>query len=210
LIGKRSDVASPNVGGPTRDSWSLKSDLDVITAIAEQNQEAFEQLVHRYAEWLGLVVLRLGGNVLGPSDIEEAVADTFVAAWALAKSYSAARGSARAWLMQLARFRVLEARRKRWRARRETTLDPSAAADLADTLSDPAQDAVRQLTAQEWGPKSMAELSSLDQQIIWRRVVEEQSPTEIAVALYLTPNVVRVRLFRSLRKLRQVLERSSS
>jgi RNA polymerase sigma factor (sigma-70 family) len=138
-------------------------------------------------------------RVAAPEDAADVVAETFLIAWRRCDSVPT-DGEARLWLYGVAR-RVLanhargEGRRSRLAERLRTELAlQGAAGDPADEVVP-----VRAVRA------ALAELDEPDREVLQLTVWEQLAPREIAVALGLSPQVVRTRLSRARRRLREHL-----
>ena len=82
-------------------------DSDLITRAQAGDEEAFRHLVDRHQRELEVHCYRILGS---PQDAEEAVQDTFLAAWHGITDF-AARASVRTWLFKIATNRCLDALR---------------------------------------------------------------------------------------------------
>jgi len=133
-----------------------------------------------------------------PEDAADAVSETFLVAWRRSEEVPAG-GDARPWLYGVAR-RVL-ANQHRTRHRRDR-LGERLRGELTrqvvpDQVADGAEvDAVR---------AAMERLGELDREVLRLSVWEQLEPREIAVALDLSPEVVRTRLSRARARLRTEL-----
>jgi RNA polymerase sigma-70 factor (ECF subfamily) len=97
----------------TRDSSSLAapaaaSDADLLRAISEGSESAFEELRHRYRR----AVERTCRQVVG-GELEDCAQEVFVRIWRKASLYDRGRGSAPAWLLTVARRTALNVRQRR-------------------------------------------------------------------------------------------------
>ncbi len=138
-------------------------------------------------------------RVPAPEDAADVVAETFLIAWRRCGEVPA-DDEARLWLYGVAR-RVLanhlrgEGRRSRLGDRLRTELSHQV------VVSDPAEEVVQVRTVRA----AMAELDRADREILELAAWEQLAPREIAVALGLSPEVVRTRLSRARRRLRERL-----
>jgi RNA polymerase sigma factor (sigma-70 family) len=164
---------------------------------ALQPGDRFRSLyTEHYAAILGYALRR----VPAPEDAAEVVAETFLIAWRRSSEVPV-DGEARLWLYGVAR-RVLanhvrsEERRSRLGARLRT--------ELADRFSapDPADEVVEVRAVRV----AMARLDRADREVLELTAWEHLSPGEIAVALGLSPEVVRTRLSRARVRLRRYLD----
>jgi RNA polymerase sigma-70 factor, ECF subfamily len=87
---------------------SATSDAELVRAIGEGSEPAFEELRHRYRR----AVERACRSIVG-GDHEDRAQEVFVRIWRKAELYDRARGSAPAWLLTLARRTALNFRQRR-------------------------------------------------------------------------------------------------
>jgi RNA polymerase sigma factor (sigma-70 family) len=175
-------------------------DAALVAAIADGDDAAFGLLYRRYLPLVVRWCLRETGNREVAADLS---AEVFAAALTAARRYRPERGSAAAWLLGIARNKLLESRRRMRvedSARRRLRLEPVPLSD-ADL-------------------ERVEELASLDEAILARvhglpaplrgalaeRVLEERPYQEIAAQLHCSESVVRQRVSRALKTLRSQLE----
>jgi RNA polymerase sigma factor (sigma-70 family) len=106
------------------------SDEDLMGQLAAGRQEALGPLHDRYAA----MVCGLAARSLDRAAAEEISQDVFLAVWRHAAAFDPTRGSFRAWVVRIARTRVLNELRRR--GRRPRTASSSDTGD--DQFSDPA------------------------------------------------------------------------
>jgi RNA polymerase sigma-70 factor (ECF subfamily) len=114
------------------------TDEQLLQEIASGNEEPIGTLYQRYAP----IVFGMAAQALGKSTAEEIVQDVFVSVWRGAASFDPKKGAARAWLLQIAHYRI--ANELRGRSRRPRTVeDPEGeeAARLPDPSPDQAEEA---------------------------------------------------------------------
>jgi RNA polymerase sigma-70 factor (ECF subfamily) len=87
------------------------SDEELMGQLAAGRQEALGPLHGRYAT----LVFNLAARTLDRATADEVVQDVFVAVWRKAGTFDPARGSFRAWVLQIAHFRVINELRQRGR-----------------------------------------------------------------------------------------------
>ena len=100
---------------------SAASDADLLRAIGEGSEPAFEELRHRYRG----AVERACRSIVG-GELEDCAQEVFVRIWRKASLYDRGRGSAAAWLLTLARRTALNFRRRREVPLSEEPVDESA------------------------------------------------------------------------------------
>jgi RNA polymerase sigma factor (sigma-70 family) len=87
---------------------SAASDAELLRAIGEGSEPAFEELRHRYRR----AVERACRAIVG-GELEDCAQEVFVRIWRKASLYDRGRGSAPAWLLMLARRTALNFRQRR-------------------------------------------------------------------------------------------------
>src|ERR671910_801116 len=85
------------------------TDAALVGGLARGDLVAFDALYDRYAR----DVYAVAAHSLGRESAEEVVQDVFVRVWERASQFDAARGSAGAWLMGIARHRIVDEIRRR-------------------------------------------------------------------------------------------------
>ena len=157
-----------------------------------------------YAAHFGAILSYALRRVAAAEDAADVVAETFLIAWR--RCAEVPQGSeARLWLYGAAR-RVLanhvrgEGRRGRLGERLRT--------ELADqvVVRDTADEVVQVRTVHE----ALARLDKADREVLELTAWEQLAPREIAVALGLSPQVVRARLSRARARLRQQLDETGT
>lgn len=89
--------------------WSPRADEELMSAIAEGDRSAFDELYLRHAAWLHLRLSRRCGD---PGLVEEALQDTFLVVWRKAGSYRG-RGEVGAWVWGIGIHQLLNRTRRR-------------------------------------------------------------------------------------------------
>src|ERR1700733_8299336 len=84
----------------------------LLVACAAGDQRAFRQLYDQEASRLHGLALRI---LRQPSAAADAVQDAFLQVWQRAATFDPARGSAKAWLVSIVRYRALDAAQQRSR-----------------------------------------------------------------------------------------------
>ena len=125
------------------DLLESQSDEFLLQCLARKDADALDTLYARH----GRTAFALAYRVLNDAEAaEDAVQEAFLTIWRRAESYQAARGSARGWLLTVVRNRAIDAARAREsRPRIAGPLEDAGA--LADTRTDPAEDALRRVEA---------------------------------------------------------------
>jgi RNA polymerase sigma-70 factor (ECF subfamily) len=174
----------------------------LLLAAAGGDRRAFGELVrrHRAAVW------RLVRSVAPTEALaEEALQEAFVAAWKGAGSWDG-RGSARSWLLTLARHAAY--RHVRRRAGQPADFEPLDALGVAAGWGD--EGALAAVAAKERAAclrRALRSLSEADREILVLRELEELSGEETAAVLGLSLAATKSRLHRARLKLAGALHR---
>ena len=168
------------------------TDEKLINRICSGDEEALADVMKRYSRMLWKTV----SGILGSSeaDMEECVADVFISLWQKPEQYDKSRGKLSTWLCTMAKSRALD-RLRSINARREEAIDllPEAAAEEEQ----PEESGI---------DECLEKLSEEDREIVKRRYYHEQKPSEIAKDMGMDKKKVENRLFRSKRRLRELLK----
>jgi RNA polymerase sigma factor (sigma-70 family) len=172
----------------------------LVAAMAAGDATAFGVLYRRHLP----VVLRWSLKQTGNREIAaDLSAEVFAAALTSAHRYRSDRGSVLAWLLGIARNKLLESRRRgriENSARRRLHQEP-------EPMTDRDLERVDELASLD--DEVMARVQALPSSLrdaLTGRVVEERSYEEIAAELRCSESVVRQRVSRALRALRSQLE----
>lgn len=88
----------------------MRSDPDLIRAIAGRDPGAFEELYDRYHRPALGLAYRIVGD---PAQAEEVVQDAFLSVWRRAGSFQAGRGEARTWFFAIVHHQAIDQVRRR-------------------------------------------------------------------------------------------------
>jgi RNA polymerase sigma factor (sigma-70 family) len=106
---------------------SAASDAELLRAIGEGSEPAFEELRYRYRR----AVEQACRSIVG-GELEDCAQEVFVRIWRKASLYDRGRGSAPAWLLTVARRTALNFRRRRELPLPEELADESGAVEAPD------------------------------------------------------------------------------
>jgi len=177
----------------------MQRDQACMAALQARDESALGELYDRHAPaMLGLACRLLGDRV----DAEDLVHDVFVEAWRKAASFSAERGSVRAWLMVRVRSRAIDRLRNAAVARRHAVSESRAAADPIPHLSDDPAQCVEQKRARD----ALAALPAAQRTVIELAYFQGLSCADIAQRCDTPLGTVKSRLAAGLRDLRRVFE----
>jgi RNA polymerase sigma factor (sigma-70 family) len=180
------------------------ADAQLVERIAAGDGEAFAALYDRHLPLVLAFLMRQSGD---PELAADLAAETFAAALLGAGRYREKRPSAAPWLLGIARNKLLESLRRgriEARARRRLAFEPLALED---------SDLERVAALADEGSRSMdellAQLPPAERAAVVARVLNERSYGEIAREMRCSEMVVRKRVSRGLRRLRDRLEEDS-
>lgn len=169
----------------------MRSDEELLSAIAEKDDAAFRELYDRHAPWL---ILRLSRRFADPTVVDEVVQDTFLAVWRGAGNY-AGRGEVAAWIWGIGIRRLVD------RLRRTRRIPLLAPADVEPSAED------RVLIGIEHGDLAgaLARLSPELRAVIEATVLDGLTTREAGRLLGVPQGTVKTRLMRARRELREAL-----
>jgi RNA polymerase sigma factor (sigma-70 family) len=175
-------------------------DTEIIKLVLQGQQAQYALLVGRYQHFVFTLALRF---VKSREEAEEIAQDTFVKAYRCLNDYRG-EGKFSTWLYTIVRTTALSA----LRSNKANTLsaEPELLATIADDRSSAASNIPEQRSQQELLRKVISTLPETDAQILTLFYQAEQTIEEIGVILGLSPNLVKVRLFRARQKMRELLE----
>lgn len=171
-----------------------------MTACASGDDAAFRALYDRMAsQLLGVAVRILGDRALA----EDAVHEAFVQIWRRAPAFSRQRGSAKAWMISILRYRAIDMRRRTGRE--------IGAPDVLDGAGDESRpDAEQTVTmAQETARMHdcLEELEDRQRQAVRLAYLDGCSREDIAQRLDAPVGTAKSWIHRGLKALRECLER---
>lgn len=175
----------------------IRSDAQLVSAIASGDAHALQALSSRYSRMLTALARRFLAN---EADSEEVVADVLWHAWSDAKSFDPARGSVAAWLVMMARSRAID----RLRAKKARKGDPQAEAPV-QYAPDPAMD-VDEAQRAQIVRAAVAGLDVGERAALELAYFSDLSQTQIAEHLEIPLGTVKTRIRSAMIKLREVLK----
>ena len=188
----------------------IRSDVELLRAIADGDKDALGVLYHRFAARLLGVARRLLSN---PEDAEDIVHDVFIEVWRRAADYDHSRGTVGAWLLVRTRSRALD-RLKSPSQRRHDSFDVDLLRD------DDAFSEMNELAIESWDPASYLDgaqvWTALEDLAVEQRVVVElayfegMTLIEVGNCLGIPEGTVKSRLSRAVAALRERFNRAVS
>jgi RNA polymerase sigma-70 factor (ECF subfamily) len=180
----------------------IVTDEEWANRLRVADRDAFTALVLHYTD----DVFRLVSYVLGPTarreDIEDVVADAFVAAWQHGRRYDPARSPIRTWILMHAKYAALNYRRlqQRW-GRAARRLGALSVADPCEFLA-----AADERTAIQ---QALNRLSPIDRDLVYRRYFLDVMPARLAEEFGMSRTALDTRLWRARQALKRDLARQS-
>jgi len=191
-----------------RGNAANEKDAEVVDRILGGDVDAFECLMDRYGEY----VSRIAGRRVPWEDAEEVAQDIFIRAYISLSTY-AGKGDFKWWLSKIAERACYDFWRQRYKSREKpvSALNEDQAKWLARaTFEQSARahaDGTAGREARELLAWALGKLSPEDRAVIELVHIEERPVAEVAELLGWSVVNVKVRAYRSRKKLRAVLER---
>jgi RNA polymerase sigma-70 factor (ECF subfamily) len=194
----RSRTGAPE-GRPVREpDRGTATDAELVALMTQGDQESLHELYRRHAPWLAL---RLARRCNDRDLVDDALQDTFMAAWKGAARWRA-DGHPEAWLWGIAIRRLISRMRARGhRPLQLTEEDLTAAMGSAPSVEE------QVLVAVEFGDLAgaLSRLSPEMRAVVQARLLDGLSTKEAARLLGLAENTVKSRLSRATERLRNDL-----
>ena len=157
----------------------MLSDEKILLAIRNKDEQMMADVMQKYSKLLWKVVSAVLVNAASVQDVEECVADVFIALWMEPEKFDPAKGKLSSWLSMVARSKAID--RYRQAARKK-----EISVSIEEELFDSAPEILAGIVQKEEKEKlkaCMEKLESIDREILIRRYYYMQKPKEIAFAL---------------------------
>jgi RNA polymerase sigma-70 factor (ECF subfamily) len=174
----------------------LGHDRKLMNAVESGDRYALADLYDRHAPAMLGVAARI---LRDKRDAEDLVHDVFVEAWRKAASFSAERGSVRAWLLVRTRSRAIDRLRNLDVARRHVRNEQAVPVDAAPALADDPSATPDQARARA----ALAELPETQRVVLELAYYEGLTCSEIATRCGTPLGTVKSRLSAGMRELRR-------
>lgn len=179
---------------------TTNTDHSLVTQTLEGNTQAFSELVNRYQQFVFTLALRV---VKRREEAEEVAQDSFLKAYEALDTY---RGDAKfsSWLYSIVYRKALDRVRKNNRTRTLEIVD-----DVTESDSETIENALHYLEVKErnkYLQEAIANLSEESAAIISLFYFEELSIKEIASITELSEDNVKIKLYRSRKRLYALLK----
>ena len=173
------------------------SDDMLVARIGEGDRLAMQTLFARHRTPVYRWLLRFVGNETLAEDL---VSDVFLDVWRQASRFEG-RSSVSTWLLAIARFKAISARRRRT----DAELDESVESTVADTADDPAV-VLEKKNRDEMLRAALTRLSAEHKEIIDLVYYHEKSVDECAQIIGVPSGTVKTRMFYARRKLAELVQ----
>ena len=182
---------------PATAGGEASSDEMLIARIAGGDRLAMQTLFARHRTPVYRWLLRLVGNETVAEDL---LSDVFLDVWRQAGRFQA-RSAVSTWLLAIARFKALSARR----TRKDAELDETIEATVADTADDP-EVMLAKKHRDQVVREAINELSPEHKEIIDLVYYHEKSVDECAQILGVPSGTVKTRMFYARKKLAEMVK----
>ena len=169
----------------------------LVARIGEGDRLAMQTLFARHRTPVYRWLLRFVGNETLAEDL---VSDVFLDVWRQASRFEG-RASVSTWLLAIARFKAISARRRRT----DAELDESVESTVADTADDPAV-VLEKKNRDEMLRAALTRLSAEHKEIIDLVYYHEKSVDECAQIIGVPSGTVKTRMFYARRKLAELVQ----
>jgi len=184
-------AASPGKAAP-----ETSSDEALIRRIADGDQPAMRTLFARHRVAIYRWLLRLVGDEALAEDL---LSDVFLDVWRKAASFGG-RSSVSTWLLAIARYKGLSARRRRT----DAELNDELASSVADPSDDP-ELVLQKRNREELLRRSLARLSPEHGEVIDLVYYHGKSVKEVAEIVGINEATVKTRMFYARKKLAELI-----
>lgn len=181
------------------------TDRQLVEAVLEGSDEAFEQLFDRYKKLVAVIAARYFRQ---PEQIEEMIQISFVKAFAeLSRFRGQHNASLGSWLSRITANACLDTIRSRRRKPEDLNCELSAdeSATLLDLAAATELDAEQELSVRDLSSKLLARLPDDDRALLQMLYIEEMGVAEIASLFGWTKSKVKIRAWRARNALRKEL-----
>jgi len=172
------------------------SDDALIKRMARGDEAALRTLVTRHHARIARFILRFAGD---RNLVEDLVSDTFFAAWQQAPNFEN-RSTVATWLLAIARYKALSARRRRV----DAELHDKVVATVADPADNP-EIVLQKKNRAEHLRQSLASLSPEHGEVIDLVYYHDKSVKEVAEIVGVAEATVKTRMFYARRKLAEMV-----
>jgi RNA polymerase sigma-70 factor (ECF subfamily) len=182
---------------PTTAAGEPSSDEMLVARIAGGDRLAMQTLFARYRTPVYRWLVRLVGNETVAEDL---LSDVFLDVWRQAGRFQA-RSAVSTWLLAIARFKALSARR----SRKDAELDEAIEATVADSADNP-EVVLQKKSRDQFVRTALTTLSPEHREIIDLVYYHDKSVDECAQILGVPSGTVKTRMFYARKKLAEMVQ----
>ena len=182
---------------PANAAGEPSSDDMLVARIADGDRLAMQTLFARYRTPVYRWLLRLVGNETVAEDL---LSDVFLDVWRQAGRFQA-RSAVSTWLLAIARFKALSARR----GRKNAELDETIEATVADSADNP-EVVLQKKSRDQFVRTALTTLSPEHREIIDLVYYHDKSVDECAQILGVPSGTVKTRMFYARKKLAEMVQ----
>jgi RNA polymerase sigma-70 factor, ECF subfamily len=193
----RSGSAAAAVPANAATTGEYSSDEMLVTRIAAGDKLAMQALFARHRASVYRWLLRFVGNETVAEDL---LSDVFFDVWQQAGRFEG-RAAVSTWLLSIARFKALSARRRRT----DAELDETIEATVADSADNP-EIALQKKSRSELVRAALMKLSPDHREIVDLVYYHEKSVEACALILGIPPATVKTRMFYARKKLADLVQ----
>src|SRR3954469_6638575 len=193
----RSGSAAAAVPAHAATTGEYSSDEMLVTRIAAGDKLAMQALFARHRAPVYRWLLRLVGNETVAEDL---LSDVFFDVWQQAGRFEG-RAAVTTWLLSIARFKALSARRRRI----DAALDETIETTVADSADDP-EIALQKKSRGEHVRAALTKLSAEHREILDLVYYHENSVEDCALILNIPVATVKTRMFYARKKLAALVQ----
>jgi RNA polymerase sigma-70 factor (ECF subfamily) len=172
------------------------NDKVLIAAIAAGDDDAMRILFNRHQVGIFRFAIRLVGDAALAEDV---VSETFIEVWRQAGRFEG-RSEVGTWIMSIARFKALSARRRR----RDAGLDEKMAETIAGQACTP-EEAVLETDQGAQLRNCLTKLTAAHREIVDLVYYHDKSIEEVAEIIQVPKNTVKTRMFYAHKRLARLL-----
>lgn len=175
------------------------NEQQLVKKLYLKDEAAFAYIMDKYSKLLWYTAADILQDSCGNAHIEECISDIYFKLWQNPYAFDPSRGSLKNYLVLTTKSRAID-------IYREKSRNPIEALD--DTTPDEMCDASQSLIKTEANQHLYAALNSLlpeDIEILERRYVDGEKPSQICTAMNLPLRRVENRIYRAKQKLRKIL-----
>jgi len=191
-------VPEQHEANPAEDAPLTITDEELLAEARQGDQDAFHELIDRYAEGLFRLAFRLVGS---GADAEDVLQETFLGAFEHMQRFEG-RSTVKTWLSRILIRQAARCHRRRSR-RRTLPLPVGTGADKAEVRAGTSvsDDANRRLDVE----RALRQLGPEHREVVVLREFEGMSYSEMAQALGVPVGTVESRLYRARQALKEAL-----